>query len=88
MRQLTGVYKFEQFTNSEGLIELTDPILEVDPVVKNVNPINNTISAKIYLIVENGRYSVLLTNIAVVDLNYNADELLDRVVEKLNEFKQ
>ena len=74
-------YKFEQFN-----IEIVDPIITVDPIVKEVNPQNMTIKANIVLETTNAKFGILLENISVIDLNYDAEQLKLRVLERLETF--
>lgn len=76
-----ATYKFEEFN-----VEIVDPIVRIDPIVDQVNPIKMTITANIVLETMSAKFGLILKEIAVVDLNYNAEELEQRVMERLNDF--
>lgn len=76
-----ATYKFEQFN-----IEIVDPIVIIDPIVEKVDPIKMTISANIVLETTSAKFGLILKEIPVVDLNYNAEQLEQRVMERLNDF--
>lgn len=75
-------YKFEQFN-----IEIVNPTIEINPVVKEVNPINMSISVDIVLVTPNGsKFGVNLSDVLVENLNYDAATLEERVMTKLEEY--
>jgi hypothetical protein len=75
-------YKFEQFN-----IEIVNPTIEINPVVKEVNPINMSISVDIVLVTPNGsKFGVNLSDVLVENLNYDAITLEERVMTKLEEY--
>jgi hypothetical protein len=76
-----ATYKFEEFN-----VEIVDPIVRIDPIVEKVDPIKMTISANIVLETMSAKFGLILKEIAVVDLNYNAEQLEQRVMERLNDF--
>ena len=76
-----ATYKFEEFN-----VEIVDPIVRIDPIVDQVDPIKMTITANIVLETMSAKFGLILKEIAVVDLNYNADQLQERVMERLNDF--
>lgn len=75
-------YKFEQFN-----IEIVNPTIEINPVVKEVNPINMSISVDIVLVTpNNSRFGVNLSDVLVENLNYDVATLEERVMVKLQEY--
>jgi len=76
-----ATYKFEEFN-----IEIVDPIISIDPIVNQVDPIKMTITANIILQTASAKFGLNLNDIAVIDLNYNAEQLEQRVLERLNDF--
>jgi hypothetical protein len=75
-------YKFEQFN-----IEIVNPTIEINPVVKEVNPINMSISVDIVLVTPNGsKFGVNLSDVLVENLNYDAATLEERVMNKLEQY--
>ena len=77
-----ATYKFEQFN-----IEIVDPTLTINPIVKEVNPIAMTISVDIVLTTPNGsKFGVYLTDVAVENLNYDAATLEQRVLTRLQDY--
>lgn len=78
-------YRFEQFD-----IDMVNPIIEIDPVVNRVDPINMTISANLIMRVDAGdksvKFALTLNDIPVVNLTYTNESLEARVMEKLQEF--
>ena len=75
-------YKFPQFN-----IEIIDPIIEVNPIVNDLNPNAMTLTADVILETDTAKFGVQLTDVPVNDLNYNYDELVDRVTTKLQEYE-
>lgn len=76
-----ATYKFEEFN-----IEIVDPTISIDPIVNQVDPIKMTISANIFLQTTTAKFGLILNDIAVIDLNYNSQQLEQRVLERLNDF--
>jgi hypothetical protein len=77
-----ATYKFQQFD-----IEIVNPTIEINPVVKEVNPINMSISVDIVLITPNGsKFGVNLSDVLVENLNYDAATLEERVMTKLEQY--
>ena len=77
-----ATYKFEEFN-----IEIVDPIISIDPIVNEVDPIKMTITANIILQTTSAKFGLNLNDIAVIDLNYNAEQLEQRVLERLKDFE-
>ena len=76
-------YRFEQFN-----VEIVNPKIEVNVDSLGVQPSKNTISVDVTLVTESARFGLALDNIAVNNLNYEGEEnLLERVNERLNDFK-
>lgn len=75
-------YKFPQFN-----IEIIDPTIEVNKVVNDLNPDTMTLTANVVLIVDSARFGVGLTDVTVNDLNYNYEQLCERVVSKLKYYE-
>jgi hypothetical protein len=76
-------YKFEQFKT-----EITNPTIKVNVDSLGVQPSKNTISVDVTLITEGAKFGVSLEDIQVNNLNYEGEEnLLERVKERLNDFK-
>ena len=76
-------YKFEWLNNSA---EITDPEVVINPIVREVNPVAMTITVDLTLVTESARFSVTLENVQVVNLNYDADSLTQRVLTRLEDF--
>lgn len=74
-------YKFEQFNT-----EITDPIVDINPIVRNINPIAMTIDVDITLSVEGAKFGIDLNNIPVQNLVYTSESLTERVMEHLTTF--
>ena len=75
-------YKFPQFN-----IEIIDPTIEVNPIVNDLNPNAMTLTADVILETDTAKFGVQLTDVPVKDLNYNYDELVDRVITKLQYYE-
>lgn len=70
-------------------ILVINPTIEIDPVVKEVNPIAMTIAVDVTLISADGtRVGLRLNDVAVVDLNYSSESLRTRVLIKLSELEE
>jgi len=82
--QLTGTYIF---TSDFGDNEYTNPTLEVTPKVYEVDPSSMTINVEIKLIGTDYKVSPNINPVSVNNLDYNAGELVDRIIERLEEFK-
>lgn len=87
MIQLTGIYNFDQWHEQGVSINIIDPQLEINPKVKEVDPIAMTIQADIKLHKSGSIYGMTLKDIPVINLDYNESELGQRVVDRLNDFK-
>lgn len=75
-------YKFEQFK-----VEIVNPTVEVDPIVKEINPNTMTIVADVVLIDSSGsKFGVRLENVEVQNLNYTYQSLVERVMENLEQY--
>ena len=75
-------YKFPQFN-----IEIINPTIKVNPIVNDLNPNAMTLTADVILKTDTAKFGVQLTDVPVNDLNYNYDELVDRVKTKLQEYE-
>lgn len=75
-------YKFPQFN-----LEIVNPTIEVDKVVNDLNPDTMTLTANVVLVVDSARFGVGLTDVTVTDLNYNYDQLCERVLAKLKDYE-
>lgn len=76
-------YKFPQFN-----IEIIDPEIEVNPIVNDLNPNAMTLTANVILETDTAKFGVNLTDVPIKDLNYNYDELVDRVKERLKDYEK
>jgi hypothetical protein len=84
--KLTDTYKFpEQYPNAE----FVNPTLDVLPIVERVDPINMTIHVQIRFEVDgvNGNFAPNINPVPVNNLDYNGTELVDRILERLEDFK-
>lgn len=75
-------YKFPQFN-----LEIVDPTIEVDKVVNDLNPDTMTLTANVVLVVDSARFGIALTDVTVIDLNYNYEQLCERVLSKLKDYE-
>ena len=75
-------YKFEQFN-----VEITDPTVTINPIVREINPVLMTITVDLTLTTPSTKFGVELDNVAVLNLNYDSDSLTDRVMERLADFE-
>lgn len=75
-------YKFPDFKT-----EIVDPTVEINPIVREVNPIALTINVEVTLITTNGsKFGLNLENVTVENLNYDSTTLTERVMDKLAEY--
>jgi hypothetical protein len=74
--------KFDQFN-----VEIEDPEIIINPVVKEVNPIKMTIDVDVILIQGKSKFGVRLTDVSVQNLTYTAETLQLRVTEHLRQFE-
>ena len=75
-------YKFPQFN-----VEIINPTIEVNPIVNDLNPDAMTLTANVVLETDTARFGVQLTDVPLNDLNYNYDELIERVTNKLQDYE-
>jgi hypothetical protein len=83
---IQGQYKFP----NQSDVTFENPTLDISQVVRNVNPIDMTIGVDIYIPMEgsaNGRFWVDINPVPVQNLNYDGGELVDRILERLEDFK-
>lgn len=86
MINLKGIYKFNNFPE----LEFTDPTITVDNKVKEIDPENMTIHVDAYIERTGdikGRYYIDINPVPVSNLNYDGGELIQRVTERLADFK-
>lgn len=77
-----ATYKFEQFNT-----EIIDPTIQINPIVREVNPSAMTISVNITLVTPNGsKFGVNLTDVVVENLNYDSETLQQRVITRLEDY--
>jgi len=84
--QTTKQYKFPNQTD----IIFTDPELIISPKVRNVDPETMTIEVDIFIEMEGsakGRFWIDINPVPVQNLNYDGGELVDRILERLDDFK-
>ena len=75
-------YKFPQFN-----VEIINPTIEVNPIVNDLNPDAMTLTANVILETDTAKFGVQLTDVPLNDLNYNYDELIERVTNKLQDYE-
>ena len=76
-------YKFEQFN-----IEIVNPTVTINPIVKEINPIELTISVDVILTDSSGsKFGISFDKVKVQNLTYTADTLQQRVLEHLKQFQ-
>ena len=78
-----ATYKFNNHN-----IEFVDPTITVSADNISLFPSNMTIDVDVLFEVTGGRYGIRLTDIVVLDLNYDPETLMLRVMTKLAEFEQ
>jgi hypothetical protein len=87
MIKLEGKYKFPNFKT----LEFYNPQVSVENKVLEVNPETMTINVSTWVeIADNfvrGRFYVDINPVPVKNLHYNGGELIQRVTERLNDFK-
>ena len=75
-------YKFPQFN-----VEIINPEIEVNPIVNDLNPDAMTLTANVILETDTAKFGVQLTDLPINDLNYDYDELIERVTNKLQDYE-
>lgn len=76
-------YSFPQFNTT-----IISPSIDVNPIVKEINPNTMTISVNIVMIDSAGsEFGILLENVAVQNLTYTSQSLTDRVMDHLVQFE-
>lgn len=76
-------YKFEQFKT-----EIVNPTIEINPIVKEINPIELTISVDVTLTDNAGsKFGISLEKVKVQNLTYTADTLQQRVLDHLKQYE-
>jgi hypothetical protein len=79
-----------QFTEQWGDVVFTDINVDINPVVSQVNPVDMTINVQLTFTVNGnikGSFAPDINPVPVKDLNYNAGELKDRIIDRLQDFK-
>ena len=77
------IYRLPQFKT-----EIENPTLKVSKTVNELNPEKMTLTANITLETKESKlYGINLEGVKVEDLNYNYDQLVERVKTKLEEYK-
>lgn len=77
-----ATYKFEEFN-----VEIIDPTVTVNPIVKEINPVLMTITVDVTLTTVSTTFGIELKDVKVLNLNYDSDSLTDRVMERLADFE-
>ena len=77
-----ATYKFEEFN-----VEIIDPTVTVNPIVKEINPVLMTITVDVTLTTVSTTFGIELKDVKVLNLNYDSDSLTDRVLERLKDFE-
>jgi hypothetical protein len=84
--QITGQYKFPNHSD----VTFENPTIEIGQSVRIENPDDLEIFVDIYIPMEgsaNGRFWVDINPVPVKNLNYDGGELVDRILERLEDFK-
>jgi len=77
------IYRLPQFKT-----EIKNPTLKVSEIVNELNPEKMTLTANITLETKESKlYGINLEGVKVEDLNYNYEQLVERVKTKLEEYK-
>tara|TARA_R110000772_G_scaffold115285_1_gene220096 strand:- start:308 stop:565 length:258 start_codon:yes stop_codon:yes gene_type:complete len=79
-----GKYKFP---NQFGEMEVINPYLTVIPVVREVDPLRMTINVEIVLSGESYKISADINPVSVNNLDYNPEQLIERVITRMQDFK-
>ena len=74
-------YKFNQWN-----VELLDPDILISSDNISIFPSNSTIDVDVVFVTEGGRFGLRLTDVPVENLNYSADTLRTRVLDKLKDY--
>jgi len=87
MINLIGTYKFPNFET----LEFDNPQVSVENKVFEVDPEAMTIHVRVFIdSADNfvrGRFYIDINPVKVNNLDYNSGELIERVKERLNDFK-
>lgn len=84
---LTGTYKFPNFPD----LDFVDPTIIINDGVEVKDPSALEVYVKVFIPVDEtvrGQYYVDVNPVPVHNLDYNAQELVDRVLERMEDFKQ
>ena len=75
-------YKFEEFK-----VTFVDPTITINPIVREINPIDMTITVDVTLTDSVGsKFVVTLNGVKVQNLTYTSETLTERVMEHLQQF--
>lgn len=78
-----ATYKFEQFKT-----EIVEPTITINPIVREINPIDLTISVDIIMTDSVGsKFGILLEKVKVQNLTYTAETLEQRILEHLKQYE-
>lgn len=87
MIELKGTYKFPDQENKDFI----NPIIGIEEIVEKINPNDMTIDVSAYVIssdnINGQRFYFNMNPVKVNNLNYDGGELLQRVEERLEDFK-
>lgn len=84
---IKGNFQFEK--QWPGIV-FTDINVDINPIVSQVNPVNMTINVQLtFSVVGNvsGDFAPDINPVPVKDLNYNEEELKERIINRLEDFK-
>jgi len=84
---IKGQFQFEK--QWPGIV-FTDINVNINPIVSQVNPVDMTINVELtFSVVGNvsGDFAPDINPVPVKDLNYNEEELKQRIIQRLEDFK-
>lgn len=76
-------YRFNWLNND---LDIVDPILEIDPDGLVIFPSKMMISVPIKLETDSAKFGIFLEEVVVNDFNYDADQLEEKVLVRLQDF--
>ena len=81
---IKGTFIFDWL--NDGL-EITNPTLTINPDGIIIYPTKMSINVPIVLTITGAKFGILLEDVTVQDFNYDAAQLTERVLTRLNDYK-
>lgn len=77
-----------RFNNLNGGSDIVDPIITLDPIIRELNPTAMTVSVTVYFSIngDNSKFGLILYDIPIPNLVYNYVGLTNLVMIRLQDY--